>query len=150
MTKKRKPTPRNAPKGDPWAFPPDIFWLGPEGQVYSIVGHWTDLKLHPDRYGLPAPPETEEEIELAFSRLLEEGWVRGRFSAGTFYFQMDRPRGAPMRLAHELAMRYQAFTKRVEVDFAHPSFAYLSDELSGIDFLEVNFSKRWGLGSPRR
>jgi len=141
MPKKRKLPPE-------LNFPPDIFWISPEGTIRSVIGHLTAIRAKPSVYGFHAAPETKREVEEALDLLFREGWVRGRWSgSGLFSFQMERPRGLPMGWAFEMVQRYQAHAKEVEVDFWDPGSKGLSKSMSAEEFLRHEFPKHWGLGS---
>lgn len=127
-------------------FPPDIFWISPNGKVRDVIGHLTSLQAHPDAYGLPAAPETSEDIDTALCCLFEQGWVRGRYSSGTFSFQMERPRGTPMGNAFDLVFVYEAQAKEVDVDFWDPAFRRMAKSMPAKDFMAQKFPARWGLG----
>lgn len=135
--KRRRPLP---------AWPPDIFWISPEGKVRDVIGHVTALQARPEAYGLPSAPRTPEEIDHALAGLFEAGWVRGRYSHGVMSLQMERPRGLPMGNAHALVLLYQNEVKRVEVDFWLVEFVRFANDLATGDFLAQRFPDAWGLG----
>ena len=143
----------NFPKGTTprksWDFPPDIFWITPDGVAIDIIGHVTAMQAHPETFGLDRGPVSKKEIDEAFHGLWAAGWVRGRFSDGTFYFQMERPRGVPMGNAHELVLRFARYAKEVDVDFFDPRYARMAKRMSAADFMEQRFPIAWGL-NPRR
>lgn len=143
MRKKRR---SSKPKLPP--FPPDIFWISPEGKVRDVIGHLSSLQAHPEAYGLHVAPETKEDINDALNYLFEAGWVRGRYSSGTFSFQMERPRGTPMGNAFDLVCVFEKSAKEVEVDFWHPDAQRLGKSMSAKEFLAQKFPARWGLGRP--
>jgi len=128
-------------------FPPDIFWISPEGLIRSVIGHLTALRAHPERYGLHLAPRTEEEVQSAMDRLFSEGWVRGRFSHGVFSFQMDRPRGVPMGNAYDLVLKYADDAREVDVDFWIPRYSGLAKTLPAKEFMQQRFPARWDLGA---
>ncbi len=145
MAKKKRGLARRLP-----AWPPDIFWISPEGKVLDVIGHVTSIQAKPEVYGLPATPETTVEIDQALAGLFEAGWVRGRFSHGVMSFQMERPRGLPMGNAHALVLLYQGQVKRVEVDFWLVDFVRLANDLQADDFLAQRFPAHWGLGRAKK
>lgn len=128
------------------AWPPDIFWISPEGKVRSVIGHLTSLQAKPESYGLPAAPRSPQEIEEAFGSLFAQGWVRGRFAAGVMSFQMERPRGLPMGNAHAMVELYQDEVRRVEIDFWLEEAMRFAKDMSASDFLAQRFPAVWGLG----
>jgi hypothetical protein len=136
-TSRKKPLPK---------FPPDIFWISPEGKVRDVIGHVTSIQGHPEVYGFHTAPETPEDIDEALNHLFAEGWVRGRFSSGVFSFQMERPRGTPMGNAYDLVCVFQKEVREVEVDFWNPSYKAMAKSMSAKEFLEQRFPVRWGLG----
>lgn len=130
------------------SFPPDIFWISPEGKVRDIIGHVTAIQGHPEKYGFHAAPETPDEINGVLNILFIEGWVRGRFSSGVFSFQMERPRGTPMGNAYDLVVRFQEWVESVEIDFWDQDFKSMAKSMPGKEFLSQKFPVRWGLGRP--
>lgn len=134
------------PDGRVSDFPPDIFWIRPDGFVYNVIGHLTGIKGKPEKYGLHSAPEGKAEEERALDGLFREGWVRGRFSDGTFSFQMERPRGTPMGNAHKLVLEFADQAKEVAVDFWDPSYAKLAKTIPAHEFVNQKFPSRWGLG----
>lgn len=141
MAKKKASKKKVLPK-----FPPDIFWISPEGKVRDVIGHVTSIQGHPEAYGFHAAPETPEDIDVALRGLFEEGWVRGRFSSGIFSFQMERPRGTPMGNAYDLVRVFQKETEGVEVAFWNPAYKTMAKTMTGKEFLGQRFPARWGLG----
>lgn len=138
-------------KPDAWeGYPPDIFWITPDGKVMDVIGHLTSMQSDPDTFGLAASPETKEEIEEAFEHLWTQGWVRGRFSDGTFSFQMERPRGLPMGNAYDLVVLHKPHAKKVEVEFADPAAWKMRKNFEADEFLAQKFPGSWGLGSKKR
>lgn len=131
-------------------FPPDIFWISPEGQARSVIGHLTSIRAHPEAYGFHAAPERETEVQDALDSLFHQGWVRGRWSDGTFNFQMERPRGLPMGWAFEMVLRFQKYASKVEIDFWNPSSKGMEKSMSAEEFLDQKFPKHWGLGDANR
>lgn len=138
------------PRPEDWEWPPDIFWISPEGAVIPVIGHLTAIQAQPDTFDLAAAPRTRAEIDAAFRELLGRGWVRGRWSDGRFFFQMDRPRGVPLGNAFALALKFPAHTREVAVEFVDPRFERMSEEMSGQNFLEKKFPLAWGLNPRRR
>ncbi len=129
-------------------FPPDIFWISPDGKYRDVIGHLTSLRAHPEAYGLSAVPQETGEIQDALDYLFEEGWVRGRYSSGTFSFQMERPRGTPMGNAFDFVFLFESHAKEVEVDFWDPAFKHMGKSMSAKEFMAQKFPARWGLGRP--
>lgn len=130
----------------PYEFPPDIFWISPQEKLMNIIGHVTDIKAKPEKYGFHAAPETKEEVEEYLAKLFEDGWLRGRFYAGKFEFQMERPRSLPMQHAYNLVEKWRDSASRVVIDFWLPQFAPLGKEMDSEDFLAVKIPTTWGLG----
>jgi hypothetical protein len=130
-----------------WSFPPDIFWITPDGVLIEVIGHLTAMQAHPDTFGFVAAPEGKREIDTAFQSLFESGWVRGRFSDGTFFFQMGRPRGSSLGGSHSLVVEYASHTNRVMVDFQPP---YPPQDFTTKDFIEQRFPASWGINPSRR
>jgi hypothetical protein len=135
-----------AKKKRPPEWPPDIFWISPEGKVKGVIGHVTALQARPEAYGLPDPPIGAGAIDRALDDLFEAGWVRGRFSQGTFSFQMERPRGLPMGNAYAMVLLYRDEAKTVQVDFWLAAFSRFGKDLAAADFLAQRFPAHWGLG----
>jgi len=142
--KKPKRPPGTTPRPGRWEWPPDVFWISPNGAVIEVIGHLTALQARPETYGLPAAPQTRAEIDVAFSDLFMLGWVRGRFADDTFHFQMGRPRGTPMGNAYYLALKFAEQMGRVDIDFADPAYARMAMALSAKDFLAQRFPASWG------
>ena len=129
-----------------YEFPPDIFWVSPEGKLLNAVGHVTDIKAKPEKYGFHAAPENKEQIEEYLACLFEAGWLRGRFYSGKFEFQMERPRSIPMEHAYLLVEKYRFQTTKVIVDFWLPEFVDFRKEMTAEDFLALKLPTTWGLG----
>jgi hypothetical protein len=129
-------------------FPPDIFWITPEGKVREVVGHVTSIQARPEVYGLPDAPQGKAGIDQALGILFKEGWVRGRYHAGTFHIQMERPRALPMENAYMLVKKFQSEAEIVDVDFWDPAFARMGMQMSAVDFLALRMPHHWGLGDP--
>jgi len=132
----------------PYDFPPDIFWLSPDGDAYEVIGHLTAIQAHPEIFGVDAP-KTKKEIDAVFSELFEDGWVRGRFSDRTFHFQMGRPRGLSLSAAHAIVLKCQKHATDVSIDFA-PGAPWPPKDFSVDDFIEQKFPQSWGINPPRR
>lgn len=116
-------------------FPPDIFWISPEGEVLNVIGHVSSIQVKPKAYGLRVGPKDLNEIESVFNHLSKQGWVRGRYNSGTFSFQIDRPREIQLANAVDLVYRFQAQAKDVRVDFLDPTFKRKGKSISAKDFL---------------
>lgn len=127
-------------------FPPDIFWISPEGKVRDVIGHVTSIQGHPEKYGFHDAPQTPAEIDEAMNHLFEQGWVRGRFSSGVFSFQMERPRGTSMGNAYDLVCSFQKEATEVEVDFWAPDYKVMGKSMTAKEFLSQKFPSKWGLG----
>lgn len=132
----------------PYKFPPDIFWLSPDGGIYEVIGHLSAIQARPELFGLAASPKTRAEIGKAFGSLFEQGWVRGRFSDGTFYFQLERPRGLSLAAAHALVLKYKSHAKEVSVDFSPGPWR--PKDFTAEDFIDQKFPQAWGINPPRR
>lgn len=135
-------------KRERMVFPPDIFWISPEGKVREVVGHVTSIQSRPETYGLADAPKSKEEIDETLWGLFKEGWVRGRYHDGTFHIQMERPRALPMENAYILVKKFESEAKSVDVDFWDPAFAKMGVEIGASDFLALRMPHRWGLGDP--
>lgn len=122
-----------------WAWPPEVFWLSPCGEVVEIIGHLTAMRENPERFGLPSPPRTKREIDEAFRFLWAHGWIRGRFSSGTFWFHLDRPRPDALARARILVSKFARFVDRVDIDFAE---AWPARTLKSADFLDDRHGTR--------
>jgi len=133
---------------NPYDFPPDIFWISPDGHVIEVIGHLTALKAHPELFGFSRPPETKKDADDYFRTLFEAGWVRGRFSDATFHFQMERPRGLSLGGAYDLVVRYADQTDRVVIDFTSPK--YRGEDFTRDEFLAQKFPGAWGINPPKR
>jgi hypothetical protein len=129
----------------PFTFPPDIFWISPDGKFKSVVGHMTAIQAHPERYGLHVSPERGDMDEV-FGHLFGQGWVRGRYSDGIFSFQMERPRGTPMGNAFDMVFLFEDHAQEVEVDFWEPAYKHMAKSMSAKEFMAQKFPARWGLG----
>src|SRR5262245_19245077 len=103
---------------DLWDFPPDVFWISPLGDPLEVVGHLTAMRERPELFGLHAAPRSNDEVDRAFADAWAQGWIRGRYSDGVFFLQMDEPRPEPFERARSVVLRYRRFARRVEVDFA--------------------------------
>lgn len=134
----------------PFEFPPDIFWISPDGVVISVIGHLTALRQSPWTFGFSFAPETKEEIEGAFRAVLGGGWVRGRFSSGVTSFHMERPRGTPLGNAHDFVLRFKSHITIVEVDFYDPAWFKAAKDFDVDDFLDQKFPLSWGINPGRR
>jgi hypothetical protein len=143
----------NYPKGvtpkKSWDFPPDIFWITPDGGVIDVIGHLTALQGHPETFGLHASPRTKREVDDAFRYLWERGWVRGRFSGGTFSFQMERPRGIPLGNSFNLVLKFEDQATGVEVAFSDPEYAQMGKWMTAEDFLAQKFPVSWRINPMR-
>lgn len=122
--RRRPPAPPGTvPRPAAWEFPPDIFWISPQGQVVEGVGHVSMMQERPEAFGFHAGPQGKREIDFALLGLWHRGWVRGRFAGETFSFQLDRPRGDSLVHAQDLVGRFARHVRWVEVDFGAPGFA---------------------------
>lgn len=132
MAREKKKSRRRARRPDPtpmwFDFPPDVFWLTPEGA-----------------------PETKGEQDTVISDLLGRGWVRGRYTGERFYFEMDRPRATPMKAAYDFVLRFEKHGKDVVVDFPPPHTGFGGKPVLVKDFLDQKFPIAWGLNpGPKR
>lgn len=135
---------KKSPK--PYEFPPDIFWISPEGKLMNVVGHVTDIKAKPEKYGFHDAPGTNEEIQEYLGCLFQTGWLRGRHYAGKFEFQMERPRSIPMEHAYTLVEKWRAHASKIVIDFWLPEFVNSRKEMTSEDFLALKIPTTWGLG----
>lgn len=142
MAKRKRP----AKQKPVTVFPPDIFWISPDGKYRDVIGHLTSIQAHPEAYGLHAAPDGKNEIQEALDTLFEQGWVRGRYSQGTFSFQMERPRGTPMGNAFDLVFLFEAHAKEVDVNFWDAAFKRMGKSMTAKEFISQKFPARWGLG----
>lgn len=148
MTRKTpKPPPGTGLRPEEWIFPPDVLWITPDGVLIEVIGHLTAMQAHPETFSLPAAPTSKRDIDDAFQSLFASGWVRGRFSDGTFFFQMGRPRGSSLGGTHALVVEYARHASRVVVDFLPP---YPPQDFTAKDFIEQRFPISWGINPPRR
>lgn len=131
-----------------WAFPPDIFWISPAGQVIEGIGHLSMMQGSPEAFGMMESPQTPSEIDQAFRRLWTEGWVRGRFADPMWSFHMGRPKGDSLAVAQALVRKYRAHGKYVEVDFALSSDR--GQTFTVADFLDERWPSGWRLNPSRR
>jgi hypothetical protein len=143
----------NYPKGTTprksWDFPPDIFWITPDGVAIDIIGHVTAMQARPETFGLHKSPTTKKEIDDAFRGLWAAGWVRGRFSDGTFYFQMERPRGKPLGNCFEMVLQFKSDAESVEISFADPEFEPMGKSMTAEEFLDQKFPTSWRINPGR-
>jgi hypothetical protein len=147
MVKKREEVPAA------FRMPPDIFWIRPDGKVFSIIGHGTDIKAKPERYGLHSAPETDAELDEAFMALWSAGWLRGRWSLTDQQvdFHLLRPQaGVPLGNAYDFVVKYAAFIDRVNVAFADPFWFRAGRDFSREEFLAQKFPTAWGYNPGRR
>lgn len=145
---KRNPSVGTEPRPEDWNWPPDIFWISPDGTVIEVIGHLTAIQAKPRTFGLERSPVSKKEIDAVFLDLWSRGWVRGRFSDGKFSFQMERPRGDSVAAAFDLVMKFKNHTKWVDVDFSDPQYGRMSTEMKAQRFLGRKFPTSWGL-NPR-
>lgn len=142
-----KPPPGTGLRPEDWDFPPDVFWITPDGVLIEVIGHLTAIQASPETFGLVVAPETKRGISDVFQSLFSDGWVRGRFSGETFFFQMARPRGSSLAGAHALVVQYAGHGIRVVVDFDPP---YFPQEFLVKDFVAQKFPASWGINPGRR
>ena len=145
MAKRSKKAP-----AETWEFPPDIFWITPDGVVKDVIGHLTEMQANPDLFGLPASPETKEEVDAAFASVFGDGWVRGRTEDGLLNIQMERPRGLPMGNAFDMALKFRSQLTDVAVEFYDPIYWKHRKRMTIDEFLSQKFPLSWGLGSKKR
>lgn len=144
MAAKKKPSATKE-----YEFPPEIFWISPSREVVPVIGHITGLRQDPDRFGLPAAPESKSDIDDALSTLFEGGCVRGRFESEGFRFQMLKPWTFPLSNAHGFVLTWRIHAREVSVDFYDPAFWRFGKTMSVEEFLEPRFPAAWGLGDVR-
>lgn len=145
MAKREKKT-----QHESWDFPPDIFWITPDGVVKDVIGHLTEMQANPELFSLPSSPETKEEVDAAFETVFSDGWVRGRTEGELINFQMERPRGLPMGNAFDMALKYRNMLSEVAVEFYDPVYWKHRKKMSIDHFLNQKFPGSWGLGSKKR
>lgn len=133
-----------------WEFPPDIFWITPDGGIMSVIGHVTAIQQTPEAFGLHVAPETREEVSRALNDLWAQGWVRGRFSDGVFSFHMERPRGVTVGNAYDMVAKHSRHAEKVEVDFADPFYFKFAKDFTAGEFLMQKFPSSWQLNPRRR
>lgn len=104
-----------------WEFPPDIFWISPDGEIRDIVGHLSAVQQDPASYGFHFPPQTTEEINHVFTTLLMNRWVRGRFSSGQAYFQIWTVNRPALDSIAEFVRMFQSHIKLVAVEQVYPN-----------------------------
>ncbi len=148
--KKKRQRPARRPDPSPmwFDFPPDIFWLTPEGAPVMGLGHISMIQRSPEAFGFHSPPETKGEQDAAITELLGGGWVRGRYTGDRFYFEMDRPRATPMKVAYDVVLRFERHGQDVVVDFPPPYTGFGGKPVLVKDFLDQKFPIAWGL-NPR-
>jgi len=130
-------------------FPPEIFWLDPQGAVVEGIGHLTMLQNDPERFGLAGSPQTPAEIDGAIRLVLESEWVRGRYSLAdrSWYFQIARPGGNVVGNIHALVLEFADHADEIIVEMPWPRWIVL--EISVKDFIDQKFPSAWGL-NPRK
>ena len=109
-----------------WEFPPDIFWITPDGETMDIVGHLSAIQQDPGAYGFHFPPQTAEEINHVFTTLLRDNWVRGRFSSGEAYFQIWTINKPVLDSIVEFVSKFYGQIKLVAVEQVYPNRIYES------------------------
>lgn len=143
----------NYPKGTTpkksWDFPPDIFWITPDGIVIDVIGHLTAIQGHPETFGLHDSPKTKRQVDEVFRDLFAAGWVRGRCSNGTFSFQMERPRGVPLGNSFNMVLEFKGQATGVEVAFSDPEYAQMGKWMTAQDFLGQKFPVAWRINPMR-
>jgi hypothetical protein len=130
-------------------FPPDVFWIKPNGQVMPVIGHLTAMQAKPEDFGLPAAPTSDETIDKAFTELWEEGWTRGRYGDGVLHIQMGEPAKTQMEYVRGLVEKHADQVSEVDVDFAHPVYWRMGKVLSATAFVQERWPIVWGLGNSR-
>jgi branched-subunit amino acid aminotransferase/4-amino-4-deoxychorismate lyase len=127
-------------------FPPDVFWISPQGKVFDVVGHLSAIQERPQRFGFYFPPQTHQEIDKAFTSLLEQGWVRGRCSGDTAYFQILTATPESIGLIQDLVLSYRENVKNIAVETLDPMRAW---EFNFSDFIGHRFPSVWQL-NPKK
>lgn len=124
-------------KQDRWVFPPDIFWITPDGEIREIIGHLTAMQQAPEAYGFMFPPHTKDEIDYAFSTLFRNSYVRGRYSMQSeqAFFEVWAINRTVIDSILEFLSSYQNHIRAVMVEVWYPGHriieAALADVLSG-------------------
>lgn len=128
---------RKTRKTRKWEFPPDIFWITPDGEVRDIIGHLTDMQQSPEAYGLMFPPQTRAEIDFAFQTLFTDSWVRGRYSMQKrqAFFEIWAINQTAVDSILEFLAYYHRHIKTIMVEIWYPGHkiieATLDDVLNG-------------------
>jgi hypothetical protein len=146
MGKKKEKLPKE------FEFPPEIFWIKPDGKVIPVIGHLTAIQQRPKFFGFMESPTSAGDADFSFGSLFGDGWVRGRFSLvdGVASFHMARPASAPVANARAFVLKYAAFIQKVEVDFYDPAFFKAARDFTKNEFAEGAFPEWWQLNPKRR
>jgi hypothetical protein len=116
-----------------WKFPPEVFWITPDGEVRDIIGHLTAMQEDPASYGFSFPPITKSEISRAFDALLLNRWVRGRLNGDKALFQVWSANNTTIGNIAGFLMLYRPHIKTVVIETGNP---YRIWELKPIDIIE--------------
>lgn len=146
MGKKKDPLPKA------FDFPPEIFWIKPDGRVLPVIGHLTAIQQRPSLFGFKESPTSAGDVDFSFGLLFEDGWVRGRFNLpdGVASFHMARPASVPVANARAYVLKYAAFIQKVEVDFANASFFKAARDFTKEEFAEGRFPEWWQVNPKRK
>ncbi|MGD0088560.1 MAG: hypothetical protein ABSE73_01445 [Planctomycetota bacterium] len=76
------------------ALPPEGLWVSSDGEAVPVVEHLLALQSHPEQFGLPESTRRAgiPELRNLAEGLIRQGWVRFRYLAGTYAFEVDNAR----------------------------------------------------------
>ena len=131
-----------------WDFPPDVFWITPEGKVIEVIGHLTAIRSDPEFFGFAFPPRTESEVDKVFMELLTDHWIRGRVSGNKVYFQVGAVNRRVMDIIIEFLMAFRDHIDNVIIESAYP--VWRSWELPIEDILEDRYPVAWRLNPKKK
>ena len=78
---------------DDQGLAPEGLWISPEGDEHEVVEHLLALHERPDIFNLSAydvHPPTVEILRNVAVNLISNGWIRFRYLAGVWAFEVDR------------------------------------------------------------
>lgn len=75
-------------------LPPEGLWVSPEGDYIPVVEHLLALQQQPEAFGLPDSARGADipQLRELAEGMIRSGWIRFRYLAGTYAFEVDRAR----------------------------------------------------------
>ena len=87
-------------------LPPEGLWVSPDGEQIPVTEHLLAIQHYPEKFGLPASTRRADipVLRKLAEDLIRDGWVRFRYLANTYAFEVDNAKRRLGTIADILAL----------------------------------------------